>query len=122
MKLCWSTLYVKDLDESLKFYQEIVGLKLNKRFKADNHLEIAFLGEGETQIELICDKKKKDIFIGDAVSLGFLVDSVEKKMEYLKEKDIKITSQIIQPNPYSKFFFINDPNGMKIQFFEDLQG
>ncbi len=61
MKFCWSTLKVKNLEESLKFYQEIVGLKINKRFNAGPGREIAFLGDGETKIELICDEEIKEV-------------------------------------------------------------
>jgi lactoylglutathione lyase len=43
MKFCWSTLKVKNLEESLKFYHEIVGLKTNKRFNAGPGRKIAFL-------------------------------------------------------------------------------
>lgn len=38
MKFCWTTIRVKNLEESLKFYQEIVGLKLDKRFNASQGL------------------------------------------------------------------------------------
>ncbi len=53
MKLCWSTLNVNNLEESIKFYTEIAGLEVVNRFKAGPS-EIAFLGSGETKIELIC--------------------------------------------------------------------
>ncbi len=46
MKFCWCTITVKDMEESLKFYQEVVGLKLNRRFEAGPGVEIAFLGDG----------------------------------------------------------------------------
>ena len=50
MKFCWSTLRVKNMDESLKFYEEVVGLILDKRFNAGPGMEIAFLGDGETKV------------------------------------------------------------------------
>ena len=52
MKFCWSTLTVNNLEESLKFYQEIIGLPIDRRFKAGPGVEIAFLGDGETKLEL----------------------------------------------------------------------
>ena len=64
MKFCWSTLYVKNMEESLMFYEEIVGLKVNKRFQAGPAMEIVFLGDGETQIELICNDNKKEVNAG----------------------------------------------------------
>lgn len=116
MRFCWSTITVKDMEESLKFYQEIVGLPLEKRFKAGPGVEIAFLGDGETKIELIHNEQIKDISFGQNISLGFEVDSVDEMMKTLKEKGIEIHSGPFQPNPHTKFFFVLDPNGLKIQF------
>ena len=119
MKFCWSTINVKNLEESLKFYEEIVGLKVNRRFPAGPGMEIAFLGEGETQVELICDEKVKEINIGQDISLGFEVDSIERHMAFVKGKGIDIHSGPFSPNLRTKFFYVLDPNGLKIQFVEN---
>jgi lactoylglutathione lyase len=50
MKFCWTTIYVKNMEESLKFYQGIVGLSLDRRAKATPEMELAFLGKGVTQV------------------------------------------------------------------------
>ncbi|RKD33421.1 VOC family protein [Thermohalobacter berrensis] len=118
MKFCWGTIKVNDMEESLKFYKEIVGLKENRRFNAGPGVEIAFLGEGETQVELICDEKNKQVNIGPDISLGFKVNSVDEMMTFVKEKGIDIHSGPFQPNPHIKFFYVLDPNGLKIQFVE----
>ncbi len=121
MSFCWTTINVKDMDESLKFYEEIVGLKLNQRFEAGPGMELAFLGEGETQLELIYDKNKEDLNYSDNISLGFRVDSLEEKIDFIKEKDLKLNSGPFQPNPSIRFFFILDPNGLQIQFVENIK-
>jgi len=120
MKFCWSTFKVKNMDESLKFYEEIIGLKLDKRFKSGLGMDIAFLGEGETKVELICDDNSSDVNIGPDISLGFEVKSVDEMMDFVKEKGIDIESGPFQPNPHIKFFYIKDPNGLKIQFVENM--
>lgn len=120
MKFCWSTVKVKNLEESLKFYQEIAGLNISKRFDAGPGREIAFLGDGETKIELICDKTLKEISYGEHISLGFEVKSVDEMVRFVKEKGIAIHSGPIQPNPHTKFFYVLDPNGLKIQFVENI--
>jgi lactoylglutathione lyase len=120
MKFCWSTLTVKNLEESLKFYQEIVGLEVNRRFQAGPGTEIAFLGDGETKIELICSDANQEITVGKDISWGFEVDSLEKTLSLVNEKGIKIQSGPFQPNPHTKFFNVLDPNGLKIQFVENV--
>jgi lactoylglutathione lyase len=121
MKFCWSTLQVKDLDESIEFYGGILGLSVERRFKAGPAVEIAFLGEGETKIELICDPEKEKIEIGPDISWGFVIESADDMMSYLKEKKIDILGGIIQPNPQLRFFYIHDPNGLKIQLVEHIR-
>jgi len=108
------------MEDSLNFYQEIVGLTVDRRFKAGPGIEIAFLGDGEKKVELICNEEIKDIKIGENISLGFEMDSVDEMMAFVKEKGIPIHSGPFQPNPNTKFFFIIDPNGLKIQFVERI--
>jgi len=118
MRFCWVTINVKDLEESLRFYQDIVGLTIDRRFKAGPGVEIAFLGNGETKVELIKSEEIKDIKLGENISLGFKVDSIDDMMAFVKEKGIPIHSGPFQPNPNTKFFYVLDPNGLKIQFVE----
>lgn len=124
MSFLWTTIRVKDLEESIEFYQDIVGLELQRRFEAGPKREIAFMaagaGKGETEIELIDDQDdKEESDLGKDISLGFAVTSVSKKMESLKEKGIEIEEGPITPNPQIEFFFVLDPNGLRIQFAEN---
>ena len=118
MKFCWTTIMVNNMEQSLKFYQEIVGLTIDKRFNAGPGVEIAFLGDGETKVELICNKDNTEVNLGKDISLGFEVESVDEMIAFVKEKGIDIHSGPFQPNPNTKFFFILDPNGLRIQFVE----
>lgn len=120
MKFCWTTLIVKDIEESLKFYKEVVGLKENRRFKSGPGIEIVFLGDGETQIELMTSPQPRDINMGTDISLGFEVASVDDMIADLKEKGIAIHSGPFQPQPFIKFFYMIDPDGLKIQFVQNL--
>lgn len=120
MKFCWSTLRVNNMEESLKFYQEIVGLGINRRFNAGPGVEIVFLGVGETEVELICDENGKKVDLGQDISLGFEVNSVDNMMEFVKDKGLDIHSGPIQPNSHIRFFYLLDSNGLKIQFVENI--
>ncbi len=117
MKFCWSTLTVKNLDESVKFYQDIIGLSLNNRFKAGN-AEIAFLGDDETKVELIKVENKDFIETGKDISWGFETESLDIFIEKLKASGVEDIPNIISPTPHIKFIMIEDPNGMKLQIVE----
>lgn len=120
MKFCWATLNVNNMEESLEFYEEIIGLTVNRRFNTGHGMEIAFLGDGETQVELICNDACKEVNIGQDISLGFEVKSVTEMIDFVKSKSIDVANEPFQPNPNIKFFYIKDPNGLKIQFVENM--
>lgn len=118
MSMLWCTVKVKNMDESIHFYEKIVGLDITSRFQTGNGLDIAFLGKGETKLELIYDENLTDITIGKDISIGFEVESVDDKIWFLNENDIDIIGNVISPNPHTRFFYIKDPNGLTIQFIE----
>ena len=120
MAFCWTTIQVKDMEESLKFYKDIVGLKINQRIEVSPSMEIAFLGEGATQVELIDDKDNNDISFNENISLGFRVSSLDEKMKFIKGEGLEVHSGPFNPNPSTSFFFILDPNGLKVQFVEEI--
>ena len=120
MKYLWTTMQVKDLEKSIAFYEEVVGLELDNRFPAGPGSEIAFMRSPgtETKIELLCRAdfagRNEDI----ALSLGFATDNLDHKMEELKEKGYAV-SDVVSPNPKTRFFFVKDPDGIDIQFVEE---
>jgi len=90
-KFLWATINVRDMEESLRFYQEVVGLTIDRRYQARPGVEITFLGKGETKIELIKNDEIKDINIGENISLGFEVDSVDDMMEFVRLRASQFT-------------------------------
>ena len=121
MKFCWTTIDVKDLEESINFYENIVGLKVDNRMDISEDYIIVFLGEGETQVELIHNKENSDVKFDENISLGFTVDSVDEKIEFIKGKGLEVHSGPFKPNPSTAFFFVLDPNGLQIQFVENIK-
>ncbi|HZK33611.1 MAG TPA: VOC family protein [Tissierellaceae bacterium] len=118
MKYCWSTLRVRDLDESIRFYSEIIGLKIQRKINQGDDIEICFLGEGETKIELINDNEYNSDCTGEGISIGFEIESLDEFIDFLKEKSIKVHSGPFSPNPNIRFLYITDPNGYKVQIVE----
>lgn len=120
MRFCWSTLRVSDLNTSIRFYTEVIGLPLISRFSAGPTTEIAFLGSGETKVELLCDGTGREISVGDDISWGFEVDSLDELLSLVKHRGIEVESGPVQPGPHLRFFFIRDPDGMKVQLVEHI--
>ncbi len=119
MKLCWVTLYVKDMQKSVEFYEEVVGLEVQRTFSIGEGKHFTFLGNGETEIELIQDETVEDINVGTSISLGFEVANVEAKIEFIRDKGLEVQGGPFSPNPSIVFFYVLDPDGLKIQFVEN---
>lgn len=120
MKFCWTTITVSNLEKSLAFYQDILGLEISRRMKPSAELEIAFLGSGETQVELICYAGNTDVSFGKDISLGFVVESIDDFTRMIATRGIPVHSGPFQPNPFVKFIYIQDPDGLKIQLVENV--
>jgi len=67
MDFSWTTIRVNDMEQSLTFYQEIVQLPLQRRSNLEGDMELAFLGAGETKVELIWRKDEKTAHYGQDI-------------------------------------------------------
>ena len=79
-----------------------------------------FLGNGETPIELTTTLEGEKVNVGQDTSWGFEVESLDEMLALIKEKGIAIYSGPVQPSPQIKFFNVFDPNGLSIQFVENM--
>jgi lactoylglutathione lyase len=123
MKLLHTSITVKDMDESIKFYTEIIGLELrNRREIPENKAEIAFLSDkqSDVQLELTYWKEKKDWNQGDELDhLAFSVPDMDEAMKFFRNSKVEITKE-----PYSlrgstnKIAFISDPNGIWLEIIQ----
>ena len=120
MKFLWTTIHVRNLDESIAFYSDLLGLQVLRRFPGRPGMEIAFMGSGtadETALELLADRNVSAIHYSEFVSIGFAVDSVDAMLETVKSKNIPVHTGPFETHG-SKFFTIKDPNGFIVQFFQ----
>ena len=116
MKLSYLTFMVRDLEKSLRFYQELAGLKVLRRFNPGMG-EIAFLSnaEGETMLELIAFENAEKIETKGMV-MSF---QATEELETLREKAVKLgyaPSEIINHPPKPAHFTVKDPDGMTVEF------
>jgi lactoylglutathione lyase len=125
MRLLHTMLRVKDLDASLAFYTEALGMRLlRKSDYPDGKFNLAFVGYGDeadnTVIELTHNWGKTDYDLGDAfghVAIG--VDDIYAACDRLRARGVKITRE---PGPMKHgstvIAFVEDPNGYKVELIE----
>lgn len=119
MTFLWTTLRVRDLDRSLTFYQDLLGLPLQERFGPPGH-EIAMLGSPErTKLELLCDGASLPEVPAPGLSLGFSPENMAQMLKALEQAGISVPEPL-SPNPNLRFYFIRDPDGYLVQLVEQL--
>lgn len=118
MKMMHVTIMCSKFSEAIEFYKEIAGLEIVGEIRGKGPNDIVFLAnqKGETCVELIDNPEAA--YNGAGISMGFAVKDVEGYREELAGKGLAVTP-MITPNPVTKFFFTNDPNGVQIQFINE---
>jgi lactoylglutathione lyase len=119
MKISHVTICTKNLEESIRFYTEVLGCAVKRRFQGGPNEEICFVNADSVDIELIGGLSEGINYDPNPrVSIGFPVDDLDAKHEYIKTKATDVTD-IVSPNPHVRFFFFNDPNGVRLQFITE---
>ena len=124
MKLLHTSVTVKDMDRSIKFYTEIMGMKLIRRHEIpQNNAEIAFLGtEGTTHnIELTMWNDGRPYTEGDQLDhIAFSVGDMDSEISKMRLAGVEIAKE-----PYrlgeTRLSFIKDPNGIWIELIEEKE-
>ena len=125
MRLLHTMIRVNDLDESIKFYCELLGMRLlRKKEYPSGRFTLAFVGYGpeaeQAVIELTYNWDTHEYDLGNGfghIALG--VDDIYKSCEELRKKGAKV---VREPGPMkhggSHIAFIEDPNGYKIELID----
>lgn len=122
MKLLHTMFRVTDLDKSLHFYTQIMGMKLLRTSKNEEYrYTLAFVGYGEeadnTVIELTHNWDTDQYDLGTAYGhIAIEVDDVYSSCDKLRAAGAKITRE---PGPVlggsTEIAFVEDPDGYKIE-------
>lgn len=125
MKYLHTMLRVNNLEESISFYTELLGMNLvSKTDYPDGQFTLAFLSYGKTKndpcIELTYNYGKHSYNLGDAYGhIALEADDIYETCKKLKEKNVKITRE---PGPMKHgttvIAFLEDPNGYKIELIQ----
>ena len=104
-----------DLDRSLKFYEEALGLKEVRRKEAeDGSFILVYLGDGKTNFSLeltwMRDREEPYDFGDEEFHLALVTDDYEAA--YKKHKEMGC---IAFENPAMGIYFITDPDGYWIE-------
>ena len=125
-RLLHTMIRVRDLDASLRFYTELLGMRLlRKRDYPDGKFTLAFVGYGEetdhTVVELTHNWGREEPYaLGEGFGhLALGVPDIYMACDALKAAGVKITRP---PGPMKHgttvIAFVEDPDGYKIELIE----
>lgn len=113
MRYCWTTLHVTDMDRSLAFYRDLLGLRVDS-LHGDNP-RVAMLGEpGGPMLELLYEQDADSTDLGRGVNVGYMVDDLDATKAHIEMAGFAV-SGILSPGPGVRFCFVTDPDGFSIQ-------
>jgi lactoylglutathione lyase len=125
MQLLHTMIRVNDLDESLRFYCERLGMRLlRKQDYPGGRFTLAFVGYGDetdhTVIELTYNWDTHQYDLGNGfghIAIG--VSDIYKTCDELRAKGVKV---VREPGPMkhggTEIAFLEDPNGYRIELIQ----
>lgn len=123
MKFLHVMIRVKNIENSLKFYQELFGLNLVNEMRLDD-CSLYFLADedGQTQIELTYNDKTPENGYEVGAGFGhfaFEVDSFDAFTKQMQDFGYEyLYEPFTLPNYDLKVAFLKDPDGYEIELIE----
>ncbi len=121
---------VKDIDESLVFWRDILGMDLHHTEDVPSQKAVvAFLPTGDSEVELVrptVDDSGVAKFIaergGGIHHLCMEVDDIEGMLAMLKEKGVRLIDEVARELPGRKMAFIHPKStgGVLLELYEVL--
>lgn len=120
-KLLHTRYRVNDLERTVKFYRDILGLQEVKRHKSPRGSELVFFKapEGEELIELCHFPGSESVQVqADLTHLAFEVDSLGEFEKHLAKHGLKYSDGPTTTSTGTVFAFVDAPEGYEIELIE----
>lgn len=119
MQIAHTMIRVKDLDETLRFYCDFLGLHEVRRKPIGDEATLVFLSDDNDScpIELTVNHGKTDYTLGDQFGhLAFFADDLEAVIAEVERRGWSFRSS--RPELSSRYIFVKDPNGYDIEILQ----
>ncbi|MBL9168273.1 MAG: VOC family protein [Verrucomicrobiales bacterium] len=120
-KLLHTRYRVSDLEKTIQFYREVLGLEEIRRHKSPRGSELVFLKapESEEQIEICHYPSSGPVVVqADLTHLAFEVDSLEEFAKHLASLGLKYSDGPTLKSDGGGFAFIDAPEGYEIELIQ----
>lgn len=124
-KLLHTRMRVSDIQQTIDFYTQVLGLEVVERKTSPRGSHLAFLKvpNSEELIELCSFPPSGPVKVQeDLVHLAFEVDNLDQTIDTLNARGIKITDGPTRSSSGSRFIFIDAPDGYEVELIERPPG
>jgi len=119
MRLAHTMIRVKNLDATLDFYTNFIGLEETRRKDIGDEATLVFLADdqGHYNIELTVNHGKDDYVLGDQFGhLAFFTDDLDEVVAEVERRGWWFRRS--RPELASRYIFVKDPNGYDVEILQ----
>ena len=119
MKLAHTMIRVKNLEETLDFYQNFVGLKELRRKPIGDEATLVFLSDADENyiLELTYNHQESEYTLGDQFGhLAFATDNLDGVIEKVEQRGWWYRRS--RPELNTRYIFVKDPNGYDVEIIQ----
>jgi lactoylglutathione lyase len=120
-KLLHTRMRVNDLERTVKFYEQALGLKVSRRHTSPRGAQLAFLQtpNSEEEIEICQLPNSPSVQVQpDLMHLAFEVDNLAAFAEQLGKKGFKLSDGPTKTSSGSSIAFIDAPEGYEVELIQ----
>src|SRR5476649_1851133 len=124
-KLLHTRYRVNDLERTVKFYRDVLGLEEIKRHKSPRGSELVFLKTpgSEEEIEICFFPGSESVKVQpDLTHLAFEVDSLEEFSKHLAKLGLQYSDGPTTSSSGTTFAFVDAPEGYEIELIQKGKG
>jgi lactoylglutathione lyase len=120
-KLLHTRMRVNDLERTVKFYEDVLGLRVARRHTSPRGAQLAFLSvpNSDEEIELCQLANSPSVQVQpDLMHLAFEVENLEQFAAELKKKGFELSDGPTQAGSGSVIAFIDAPEGYEVELIQ----
>jgi len=116
---------VSDMDRSIKFYNEVLGLAILKDGRGEGGIKKSFLGTKDNTLVALTEDEKvnrdKSQIVESVAHVAFKVNDVEGLSKLLRERGVNFIEEKAEKDGRIKAYHFLDPDGLELEIYGEAR-
>lgn len=112
---CVISIYVKDMNEALDFYGEVLGFEVNKRYGASI---VSLVHEG---LPIVLEEREQQAAGGSGIVLGLQTADIYQTSQELRDRGVELLMPEPADCPPGKYISFKDPSGNTLEYLQFIE-